>query len=48
MHAQKAQVEFYKKRGYEIYGEEFIEANIIHLPMKKLIKNAIMDKAKER
>ncbi|HBD06112.1 MAG TPA: hypothetical protein DCY93_01715 [Firmicutes bacterium] len=48
MHAQKEQVEFYKKRGYEVYGDEFMEANIVHLPMKKFIKNAIMDKSKER
>ena len=30
MHARAVALEFYKKQGYEIFGDEFIEATIPH------------------
>lgn len=35
LHARKVAVEFYKKLGYEICGEEFIEVGLPHIEMKK-------------
>ncbi len=38
VHAQTAVIPFYQKLGYELSGEEFIEAGIPHRSMlKKLI-----------
>ena len=35
LNAQKSSLNFYLKLGYQIVSEEFLEANIIHLEMKK-------------
>jgi len=37
LHARKTAVPFYKKQGYCILGEEFLEINIPHYNMHKLI-----------
>ena len=36
--AQMHAMGFYKSNGYEEYGEEFLDANIPHMNMKKTIK----------
>lgn len=33
LHSQDTAVEFYKKHGFEIQGDSFVEANIIHYKM---------------
>ncbi|GAB3094663.1 GNAT family N-acetyltransferase [Aestuariicella hydrocarbonica] len=35
LHAQDSAVGFYEKLGYEIHGESFMEAGILHKPMDK-------------
>lgn len=35
MHARDAVIDFYKKCGYEIYGEQFFEVGIGHHKMRK-------------
>ncbi len=40
-HAQTHAIPFYKKLGYEPYGDEFTEANIPHVTMHKPISAAI-------
>jgi predicted GNAT family N-acyltransferase len=37
LHARKTAVPFYEKLGYSILGEEFLEINILHYTMQKLI-----------
>lgn len=37
MHARNTVIEFYKKSGYQITGEEFFEVGIKHHKMKKTI-----------
>lgn len=34
-HAQVSAVPFYRSLGYHVVGEEFVEADIPHLSMKK-------------
>ena len=36
--AQKQAIKFYSKLGFTPYGSEFIQANIIHLSMEKILK----------
>ena len=33
LHAQEAVVDFYKKLGFEVLGEQFLEADILHSKM---------------
>ena len=33
LHAQEAVVDFYKKLGFEVMGEQFLEADILHSKM---------------
>ena len=33
LHAQEAVVDFYKKLGFEVLGEQFSEADILHSKM---------------
>ena len=37
LHAREVAVDFYKKNGYEIKGEEFTEVGISHYKMTKLL-----------
>jgi ribosomal protein S18 acetylase RimI-like enzyme len=37
LHARKTAVPFYEKLGYSILGEEFLEINLPHYTMQKLI-----------
>ena len=37
LNAQKASIKFYQRLGYQIIGDEFIEANIVHQKMSKKI-----------
>lgn len=36
--SQKHAIQFYEKLGFQPYGDEFIEANIPHLSMEKIIR----------
>ncbi|MUK31841.1 GNAT family N-acetyltransferase [Aliivibrio fischeri] len=36
--SQKHAIQFYEKLGFQPYGEEFIEADIPHLSMEKILK----------
>lgn len=37
MHARKTAIDFYRKLGYEILGEAFLEVGIPHYEMRKLL-----------
>lgn len=37
VHAQKQAVEFYKKIGFEIVSDEYLEEGVVHLTMEKTI-----------
>ena len=37
LHARKVAIDFYKKQGYNIVGDEFMEVNIPHFRMEKRI-----------
>lgn len=37
VHAQKQAEEFYKKLGFEIASDEYLEEGIVHVSMEKLL-----------
>lgn len=43
MHARSVAVSFYKKLGYAIEGNEFMEVSIPHFMMKKNLKSCVKD-----
>lgn len=43
MHARSVAVSFYKKLGYTIEGNEFMEVSIPHFMMKKNLKSCVKD-----
>lgn len=43
MHARSVAVSFYKKLGYAIEGNEFMEVSIPHFMMKKNLKSCLKD-----
>ncbi len=42
MHARDTALGFYERSGYKIVGEEFIEVNIPHFEMEKMLQKAVI------
>jgi predicted GNAT family N-acyltransferase len=42
MHARETAVGFYERSGYKIVGEKFIEVNIPHFEMEKMLQKAVI------
>ena len=38
LHAQESAVTFYQKHGFQIVGDKFVEANIVHYKMEYIIR----------
>ena len=43
LHAREVAIEFYRKLGYEVFGEGFVEVGIPHRHMQKFISKTDED-----